>query len=580
MATDEKGARVLAVGRAASEMVGRGRKARAVRLVRDGNGVDYNLAGAMLQHLIGRIVGRQRIFRPDVMLSVAAMVTGVERRAVLAATIQAGAKTAYLIDKPMAAAIGARVSVATTDGIAIVNLGAGSTELAVIGQGETLASESLRIGGDAFDRAIEAAIVKTRGVRLMPGEAERLKIQLGSASGAVPDADLEVSAVDEGGARSTLRVSGNDVRAAIQDLLEAIATGLQRVVAQLPEARRAAVLRSGAVLTGGGAQLHGIAEFLALRAGVPTRVAPEPQSCEALLAQPALRACDGATVFASADAVGTLLGLSSVGRAIVVDDSPRELLRVFRRLRVGSVDTVVVPFPARLLHVALAYFAGVPRRLIAAGGNRWAATERVPGIKGMHPVEGNWRLGAVASNRPVLTPGEAPALQLPEAVRSQAMARWPAFIGSGRRPLVLIPGGGGWSSRRSNGLWPAERFAVVANQSAADRIVLLSGAGDERIVRETLGGIAKPTLVINLAQITVDEVAVVSEISRGVVGHDGDALHVAAAARAPVLAVVGRPDIPPRGDRVVTLWTDDFERFPARQVVEALSKQARIDSYA
>ena len=132
MATDEKGARVLAVGRAASELVGSGRKARAVRLARDGDGLDYDAAGAMLQHLIGRIVGRQRIFRPDVMLSVAPLVTGVERRAVLAASIQAGAKTAYLIDKPMAAAIGARVSVASTDGIAVVNLGAGSTELAVI----------------------------------------------------------------------------------------------------------------------------------------------------------------------------------------------------------------------------------------------------------------------------------------------------------------------------------------------------------------------------------------------------------------------------------------------------------------
>ena len=281
MATDEKGARVLAVGRAASEMVGRGRKARAVRLVRDGNGVDYNLAGAMLQHLIGRIVGRQRIFRPDVMLSVAAMVTGVERRAVLAATIQAGAKTAYLIDKPMAAAIGARVPVATTDGIAIVNLGAGSTELAVIGQGETLASESLPIGGDAFDQAIDAAIAKARGVRLMPGEAERLKIQLGSASGPV-DSDLEVNAVDEAGVRSALRVSGHDVQAAIQELLEAIAASLQRVVVQVPEARRAALLRSGAVLTGGGAQLRGIAEFLATRVGIPTRVAPEPQSCVAI----------------------------------------------------------------------------------------------------------------------------------------------------------------------------------------------------------------------------------------------------------------------------------------------------------
>src|SRR5205823_14331138 len=168
---------------------------------------------------------------------------------------------------------------------------------------------------------------------------------------------------------------------------------------------------------------------------------------EGLLGQPVRRACDGATVFASADAVGTLLGLSSVGRAIVVDDSPRELLRVFRRLRAGSIDTVVVPFPARLLHVALAYFAGVPRRLIAAGGNRWAATERVPGLKGIHPVEANWRLGAAASNRPGLTPGEAPALQPPEAGRSQAMARWASCIGRGRGRRVRIAGGGGWPSR-------------------------------------------------------------------------------------------------------------------------------------
>jgi rod shape-determining protein MreB len=282
MATDEKGARVLAVGRAASEMVGRGRKARAVRLVRDGNGVDYDVAGAMLQHLIGRIVGRQRLFRPDVMLSVAAMVTGVERRAVLAATIQAGAKTAYLIDKPMAAAIGARVAVSTTDGMAIVNLGAGSTELAAIAQGEILAMESLRIGGDAFDRAIEAAIVKQLGLRLMPGEAERLKIALGSASTPLVENDLEVSAVDETGRRTALRVSGGEVHAALQELLEAIAAGLQRLLAQIPEARRAAVIRNGAVLTGGGAQLRGMAEFLALRAAIPTRVASDPQSCVAI----------------------------------------------------------------------------------------------------------------------------------------------------------------------------------------------------------------------------------------------------------------------------------------------------------
>ena len=282
MATDEKGARVLAVGRAASEMVGRGRKARAVRLVRDGNGVDYDVAGAMLQHLIGRIVGRQRLFRPDVMLSVAAMVTGVERRAVLAATIQAGAKTAYLIDKPMAAAIGARVSVSTTEGIAIVNLGAGSTELAAIAQGEIVATESLRIGGEAFDRAIDAAIVTQHGLRLMPGEAERLKMELGSSSAPAVQADLEVSAVNEAGIRTALRVSASEVQAALQAPLEAIAASLQRVVAQVPEARRASIMRNGVVLTGGGAQLRGIAEFLGLRSGLPTRVASDPQSCVAI----------------------------------------------------------------------------------------------------------------------------------------------------------------------------------------------------------------------------------------------------------------------------------------------------------
>ena len=301
---------------------------------------------------------------------------------------------------------------------------------------------------------------------------------------------------------------------------------------------------------------------------------------EALMAQPLLRACEGATVFTSGDAVGTLLGLPSVGRAFVFDDSPGELLRVFRRLRGGSIGTVVVPFPARFLHLALTYFAGVPRRLMVAGANDWAATERLTAVRGMHPVEANWRLAAAAGNRPVLGPGDAPTLRPPEAVRAKAIARWPAFIGGGRRPLVLIPGGGGWSSGRSGHSWPAERFAVVANQATAERVILLSGVGDERVVRETRGGIAKQTTVVKLADMTVDEVAVLSELSLAVIGHDGDALHVAAAAGSVVLAVASRPDIPPMGERVAALWAEDFTKFPARHVVAALSRQARIDTYA
>ena len=281
MATDGNGGRVLAIGRAASQLVGRDGKARTVRLVRDGNGVDYGLAGAMLQHLIGRIVGRQRIFRPDVMLSVAPMVTGVERRAVLEATMQAGAKTAYLIDKPMAAAIGAKIAVSSTDGIVVVNLGAGSTEIALIALGEMVAMESIPIGGEALDRAIEASLARTRGTRLNPGDAERLKLEVGSAIPPAKETSIELDGDREANS-APLRVSSSEVQAAIREPLEAIVAGLQRLLAQVPEARRAAVNRNGLVLSGGGAQMPGMAELLTTRVGMPARVARDPQSCVAV----------------------------------------------------------------------------------------------------------------------------------------------------------------------------------------------------------------------------------------------------------------------------------------------------------
>ena len=281
MATDGKGGRVLAIGRAASLLVGRGGKARSVRLVRDGNGVDYGVAGAMLQHLIGRIVGRQRIFRPDVMLSVGPMVSGVERRSVLEATMQAGAKTAYLIDKPMAAAIGAKVAVSSTDGIVVVNLGAGSTEIAVIVLGEIVAMQSVPTGGDALDRAIEASIMRTRGAQLKPGDAERLKLEVGSAITPANETSIELNG-DREPSGPSLRVSSTEVQAAIREPLEAILAGLQRLLTQVPEARRAAVKRNGLVLSGGGAQLPGMAAFLSGRVGFPARVARDPQTCVAV----------------------------------------------------------------------------------------------------------------------------------------------------------------------------------------------------------------------------------------------------------------------------------------------------------
>jgi rod shape-determining protein MreB and related proteins len=282
MATDEKGGRVLAIGRAATELVGRRDKARAVRPVKDGGVVDYEVAGTMVQHLIGRIIGRQRLFRPDVMLSVPPLVTGVERRSMLEATMQAGAKTAYLIDKPMAAAIGARISVATTDGIVVANLGAGSTDVAAIAVGEMLAMESIRVGGDLLDRAIESVATQAPGLRLASGEAERLKREIGAATPLAPEAAASATVTDSEGRDQELRVRALDVHRAIQESLQAIADCIQRVVDQVPQERRAPLRRNGIVLTGGAAQLRGLAEFLTARTGLPVRVAPDPQSCVAV----------------------------------------------------------------------------------------------------------------------------------------------------------------------------------------------------------------------------------------------------------------------------------------------------------
>ena len=282
MATDEQGARVLAVGNAAEELIGRGGSARARRPVGEGNVVDYEVTGAILQYLIGRIVGRQRIFRPDVMLSIGPAVNGVQRRAVLEATMQAGAKTAYLIDKPLAAAIGARLPVSTTDGLMVGNLGAGSTEIAAIARGEVLAMESVAGGGRALDRAIEVAVERAHGVRLKSGEAERLKVQVGSAAPGGPARTVEGAALDAADRPVGVRVGASEICEAIAEPLSQIATSLNRVLAEVPAARRASVQRNGLILTGGGAKLPGLAELLQSSSGLPVRVAAAPEACVAL----------------------------------------------------------------------------------------------------------------------------------------------------------------------------------------------------------------------------------------------------------------------------------------------------------
>lgn len=282
IASDEQGMRVLALGAAAREMLRRGDGAvHALRPVRDGDVIDQRAAALALSHFVARVCGRQRIFRPDLMLSVPSTVTGVERRAVLEAGMRAGAKTAYLIEKPLAAALGANLPIATSAGLVVCHLGAGSTEAAVIAQGDMVAVRHIRQGGAALVQAIVEAVARDHGVRVSDADAERVKITIGTASPVAEESLLELDGTSAGGRSTRLRITGAEVRAAMQEPLEAIAGQLTQLVQEVPEPVRAAAARAGVTLTGGGALLRGLPEFLALRTGLPVKVATNPQVCVA-----------------------------------------------------------------------------------------------------------------------------------------------------------------------------------------------------------------------------------------------------------------------------------------------------------
>ncbi len=289
LASDETGVRVLAVGTAARDLLRReAGRVRGLRPVRDGSVADFRVAGIMLQHFIARVCGRQRIFRPDVMLSVTSGVTGVERRALLEATMVAGAKTAYLIEKLLAAAIGANLSITTTPGLAVAHLGAGATEVAVISAGEMVASERLRVGGAGLDAAIAETVGQDRGVAIDEQEAERLKIGIGSAVAPASSASMEAAASDRSGRPLRIAVAAVEVHTAMRPHLEAMGTGIARLLEQTPTGLRAAVRTQGLVLTGGGAQLRGLVPLMSGRLGLPVRVAAQPQACVAIGAGMAL----------------------------------------------------------------------------------------------------------------------------------------------------------------------------------------------------------------------------------------------------------------------------------------------------
>ena len=277
---------IAAVGREAKMMLGRTPKSiAAIRPMKDGVIADFFVTEKMLQYFIKQ-VHRNNFMRPSprVLVCVPAGATQVERRAIKESAIGAGAREVYLIEEPMAAAIGAKLPVSTATGSMVIDIGGGTTEVAVISLNGVVYSSSVRIGGDRFDEAIIAYVRRTFGSSIGEATAERIKQEIGTAC---IDDDDEIKEIEvhghnlaEGAPRS-FKLTSRDVLEAIQQPLSGIVTAVRTALESCPPELAADIFERGMVLTGGGALMPNIDRLLSKESGVPVIVAEDPLTCVA-----------------------------------------------------------------------------------------------------------------------------------------------------------------------------------------------------------------------------------------------------------------------------------------------------------
>ncbi len=283
ISTDDN--KVLAVGNEAKEMLGRTPgNIVASRPLRDGVIADYVITEAMLRYFIDKICGNSRIFKPEVMICVPAGVTSVERRAVLDATLSAGAKTAFLIDEPLAAAIGAQIPIANPSGNMIVDIGGGTTEGAVICLGGVVVHNSARVGGNKIDEAIQTSVRKKFGLIIGENQAEEIKIKIGSAMPVKNSENktLQVRGRDSvTGLPKTFTLSSLEVTEMIEQVVQKIVTAVKTVLEQTPPELASDIIDKGIVMSGGTSQLQNLDKLMTEATGVPCHVAENPLMCVA-----------------------------------------------------------------------------------------------------------------------------------------------------------------------------------------------------------------------------------------------------------------------------------------------------------
>lgn len=275
--------KILAVGNEAKDMLGRTPDTIiAIKPLKDGVIADYRITEAMLRYFINKALGGVRLFRPEVMVAVPAGISSTERRAVSEATIAAGAKAAYIIKEPIAAAIGADIPIGSASGHMIVDIGGGTSELAVISLGGIVTSTSVRVGGNKFDAAIIEYIRKKYNLAIGERTAEDVKINIGSALYLENKLTAEIKGRDiVTGLPRSITITSNDVTDALQNELEFIINAGKQVLHNTPPELSADIMDKGMVLSGGSSLLRNLDQLLSRTMSVPAYVADEALLCVA-----------------------------------------------------------------------------------------------------------------------------------------------------------------------------------------------------------------------------------------------------------------------------------------------------------
>lgn len=279
-ATDNK---VVAFGEEAKKMLGKTPDSIiAARPLKDGVIASFKITEAMLRYFINRLSGRLRLFRPDIMVAVPVGATSTERRAVIDACVAAGAKNAYIIKEPIAAALGAGVPIAAPEGHLIIDIGGGTTEVAVISLGDVVAASSVRVGGNKIDAAITAYIRKKYSLLIGEQTAEMVKIKIGTVQPMKKELQMELSGSNSvTGLPESIIVYSSDVMNAVHEEMQEIIATVKAVLQKTPPELASDIMDKGMIMTGGGSLLRNLDGLLTKVTGVPCQLAEEPRLCVA-----------------------------------------------------------------------------------------------------------------------------------------------------------------------------------------------------------------------------------------------------------------------------------------------------------